>query len=65
MQREDLSRIARTQGVSEAGVARVLSNSNVVVRLAKETYGLIGSSLGTVEPTLEPTRSGTRRGRAG
>jgi hypothetical protein len=35
MQREDLFRIARTQGVSEAGVERVLSNSNVVVRLAK------------------------------
>src|SRR5207253_1415782 len=53
MQREDLFRIARTQGVSEAVVERGLSNSNVVVRLAKETYGLIGSSLGTVEPTLE------------
>lgn len=53
MQREDLFRIARAQGVSEAVVERGLSNSNVVVRLAKETYGLIGSSLGTVEPTLE------------
>lgn len=30
MQREDLFRIARTQGVSEAGVERVLSNSSVV-----------------------------------
>src|SRR5437016_13074869 len=45
MQRKDLFRIARAQGVSEAVVERWRSKSNVFVRLTKKTYGLIESCL--------------------
>ena len=55
MQREDLFRIARTQGVSEAGVERELSNSNVV-RMQRIPASLESSGRAPGQRNLWPDR---------